>query len=303
MSSPSPNHGIICALWTPLDASGEIDLDLLNRHLDFLLGAGIAGIMALGSTGRFPNLDVETRERLLIHILDRAGDLPVVANISDMDLRVVQRLGDVARDHGAAGVSVLPPWYYELPQSDLIEWFVAAGRSARVPLWLYNFPERTGNQIELNTVKEVIGRVSVAGFKQSGANQEFMSELARLAETTPFAIFAGADDQIAESLKLGAVGCISGLANALPDVMVRVYEAVKAGRAQDVARYQDLLTGVVRRFHLIPFPWNQGAIMEARGIGAGALPEVMSRVSRAHFEQLTKETRDMIEACRVSRLS
>ena len=130
-----------------------------------------------------------------------------------------------------------------------------------------------------------------------------MTELAPLAEVTPFAIFAGADDQIAGSLRLGAVGCISGLANALPDVMAKVYHAVKADRAEEVVAYQDLLTAVVRRFHLIPFPWNQAAIMEARGLAAGALPDYMSRVSRAHYEQLWNETRALIALSGVPRLS
>lgn len=303
MSTSSLNHGIVCALWTPLNSSGDPDLDALDRHLDTLLASGITGIMALGSTGRFVNLSADRRERLLIHILKRASGLPVLANISDLDMNVIQRLGAVARDHGAVGVSVLPPWYFELSQSDLIEWFVLSGRASGLPLWLYNFPERTGNTIELNTVREVHEQTEVGGFKQSGADQAFMSELAKLAESKPFAIFAGADDRIAESLKLGAVGCISGLANAVPEAMVKVYDAAKAGDPDSVTGEQELLNSIVERFHLIAFPWNQAAIMEARGLTAGVLPTTMSRISQAHYAQLTKETRAMMVASGVPGLS
>jgi 4-hydroxy-tetrahydrodipicolinate synthase len=243
------------------------------------------------------------REELLVHILKRTAPLPVVANVSDLDLNVIKRLGGVAREHGATGVSVLPPWYFEQAQPDLIEWFVAGGQAARLPLWLYNFPERTGNRIQIGTVSEVCDRTEVGGFKQSGAQQEFMTELAALAKVKPFAVFAGADDRIAESLDLGAVGCISGLANTLPDMMVKVYEAAKSGEPDSALDELGLLRSVVRRFHLVPFPWNQAAIMEARGLNPGALPPTMSRVTRAHYAQLKKETQAMIQQHCASRIS
>jgi 4-hydroxy-tetrahydrodipicolinate synthase len=169
MSIASPSHGIVCALWTPLKDSGEIDYPLLDGHLEFLTGAGLTGIMALGSTGRFLNLPPAQREELLAHILKKTSPLPVIANVSDMDFGVIKRLGAVAREHGATGVSVLPAWYFEQSQMDLIEWFVSGGKAAGLPLWLYNFPECTRNRIEINTVREVWGRVEVGGFKQSGA--------------------------------------------------------------------------------------------------------------------------------------
>ncbi len=290
MSIASPSHGIVCALWTPLKDSGEIDYPLLDRHLEFLKSAGLTGIMALGSTGRFLNLPPAQREELLVHILRQTSPLPVIANVSDLDFGVIKRLGAVAREHGAAGVSVLPTWYFEQSQSDLIEWFVAGGKAAGLPLWLYNFRECTRNHIEINTVREVWERVEVGGFKQSGAQQDFITELAALAQQKPFSVFAGADDRIAESLKLGAVGCISGLANSLPDVMVKVYDAAKAGDVSSAAAGLELLRSVVRRCHLVPFPWNQAAIIEARGLNPGVLPDLMSRVTRAHYAQLKRET-------------
>ena len=40
---------------------------------------------------------------------------------------------------------------------------------------------------------------------------------------------------------------------------------------------------------------NIAAVMEARGLNPGALPPTMSRVTRAHYEQLKSEARRLLE--------
>jgi 4-hydroxy-tetrahydrodipicolinate synthase len=294
MNPPSISQGIVCALWTPLTADGRIDVALLERHLEWLGGTGLDGLLALGSTGRFAHLPVESREVLLRQTLQRVSKLPVLVNVSDLDQRVVARLGSVSRAAGAAGVAVLPPWYYEHAQADLVEWFVAAGEAAGLPLWLYNFPERTGNRIEPGTVKDVSVRTRVDGFKQSGGDHALIRELAKLAAARPFAVFAGADALIPEALALGAAGCIGGLANALPESMVRVYRACRNGQPAAAADDLRLLREVDRRQHLVSFPLNLAAVMAARGLDPGALPATMSRVTRAHYEQLKSEVRGLL---------
>lgn len=296
MNANPISTGIVCALWTPLNEDGRIDEALTDRQLEWLATTGIDGLLVLGSTGRFPLLSIPAREGFLRHVLKRAARLPCLANVSDLDPTAVAHLGKVAREGGAGGVAILAPWYFEQAQADLVEWFVAAGTAAALPLWLYNFPERTGNRIELGTVKEVMSRVPVAGFKNSGSSQELLRDLAKLARTTPFAVFAGADAQIPEALALGAVGCIGGLANVLPEAMVRVHRAATAGDLESAASDLALLRDVSQRMHLVPFPMNVGAVMAARGLQPGALPPTMSRVTRAHYAQLTSEVRGLLEA-------
>jgi hypothetical protein len=81
----------------------------------------------------------------------------------------------------------------------------------------------------------------------------------------------------------------------LPEAMVRVYRATVAGTPQAAARDLELLREVDGRMHLVPFPMNVAAAMEARGLKPGALPGTMSRVTRAHYEQLKSEVRGLLE--------
>jgi hypothetical protein len=76
---------------------------------------------------------------------------------------------------------------------------------------------------------------------------------------------------------------------------VRVYQACLSGSLDSAGRELSVLREVNQRLHLVPFPMNVAAAMEARGLNAGALPSSMSRVTRAHYEQLKKEVRGLLD--------
>ena len=97
-------EGIFVALWTPTDADGQLLETELQANLQFLMRQGVQGIMALGSTGEFLQLELPQRKRVLELAVANSGNLPVIANISDIRPRVVAELGRFARQTGAAAV-------------------------------------------------------------------------------------------------------------------------------------------------------------------------------------------------------
>src|SRR5262245_25083404 len=90
-------EGIIPAVWTPTDGTGRLLTSELRSNLDFLKRHGVHGFMALGSTGEFPLLDVETRKLALGEIIAAAGSVPVVANVSDIRPSVMVELAKFSK--------------------------------------------------------------------------------------------------------------------------------------------------------------------------------------------------------------
>src|SRR5438477_6907073 len=160
--------GIFPGVWTPTGRSGNLLVSKLRANLAFLKRHGVHGFMALGSTGEFPLLEPRVRRHVLEEVAGAADSLPVVANISDVRPKVVTELGKFARQIGASAVAVLPPHFYHVSQCDLVEFFLRAADAAELPLVLYNFPERTGIRIELDTIAAVAARARVAAVKHSG---------------------------------------------------------------------------------------------------------------------------------------
>lgn len=285
MNEEPTMQGLCAALWTPLTAGGEVDFRALDELLEFLSGQPLSGYLLLGSTGRFPHLSEAQRIEFVRHVIPRAGSRPCAVNVSDLNEEVAVRMGRAARQAGAVGAAVMTPWYYQQTQCDLVEWFARIGERVELPLWLYNYPEATGNRIELHTIESVAARVPVAAYKHSGSDFEFIRPLARLGQRLGFTVFAGTNTRLREARGLGAGGVISGLICPAPDVMHAVYHPT----VDPKFHAEGCLTALGRCLALAPFPFNVAAVMAGRGLPFGALPDWWSRTTHAHFAQLKQE--------------
>ena len=81
-----PERGVFAALWTPTAEDGHLLEPELQCHLRFLQQAGVAGVLALGSTGEFVQFSEVQRASLLERIVALADSLPVLANVTNRAL-------------------------------------------------------------------------------------------------------------------------------------------------------------------------------------------------------------------------
>ncbi len=286
-----PTAGVVTALWTPTDADGRVQPAELKANVKFLRERGIHGLMVLGSTGEFLLLSQETRRQFLEMVRGEAGPLPIIANISDVRPAAVAEFGRFARELGLAAVALLPPWYYPVAQPDLVEFFVRAGEAAGLPLFLYNFPERTGNRLGLETIAAIADRVPVGGLKQSGGEFDYHGPLVALGRQKGFAVFTGGENQLAEAMALGVAGCVSGLVNALPELVLEVYNAVKAGTPEKARVARERLKDLAGRLEAVAFPLNVRAAIVARGLATGEFKTPISAATRTRHDRLVSELR------------
>ena len=289
----APKEGVITALWTPTDNHGKVLREELAVQIQFLRERGVHGLMVLGSTGEFPHLEPGARMEFLETVLSMSGPLSIMANVSDIRPSVVADLARSARGLGAQSVAVLAPWFYPLAQDDLQEFFVRTGEAAELPLFLYNFPERTGNRIALDTISKVAARTKVAGVKQSGAEFEYHQPLAALGREKGFVVFTGNEARLAEAMALGVAGCVSGLANAVPELVVEIFSAAKRGAPAGAERASRRAREVTRLVDGLEFPLNVAAAMEARGLPVGQPKSVVSAATRGRYERLVAALRSL----------
>jgi 4-hydroxy-tetrahydrodipicolinate synthase len=290
-SITSPRAGILAALWLPTQLNGELDREALMRHLEFLRHHGIHGILALGSTGEFPHFDLEERKRVLECVAELAYPLPVIANISDIRPRAVAELGRFARQLRLPAIAIMPPGFFPSRQDDLLAHFLHAADAAQLPSFLYNFPELTGTRIDLPTVEAFSERAPMAGIKQSGGEFAYHRDLIALGAQRNFVVFSGADTRLPEVFGLGAVGCIGGLVNIAPDLMVHLFNVCRRGLPGDTAlpfaRLKEIGTVIDR----LTFPLNVAAGMEARGFAPGAPKALVSPTSASLYRGIVDTLR------------
>ena len=111
-------RGIVPPVVTPLTADHELDLPTLRTHIDYMLAKGVHGIFVLGTTGEFYALDEREKQVIVADALAHVnGRSPVYAGTGAETTREVIRLTKMAEREGAAGVTVITPYFIKPNQS------------------------------------------------------------------------------------------------------------------------------------------------------------------------------------------
>jgi dihydrodipicolinate synthase/N-acetylneuraminate lyase len=281
--------GVFCALWTPTDRHGGVLWPALERNLQFVVDSGIHGFMALGSTAEFPHLSITQRKEILARIV--RTQLPVIANVSDVSHRAAIDLALHAKQVGAVAIALLPPWFFPASQADLADFFISVARTSGMPLALYNFPEVSGKKIELETIKRVAGEVRVLAVKHSGADFNYHHDLLRLGQECSFSVLTGWDTRLAECLKMGCAGTVSGLSNAVPDILVRLYGKVQ--KKENAPDETALMSELAERMAQVEFPYNVKAAIAARGFETGEPKNPVSSETQRRYEALFHDLKSL----------
>ncbi|MGD0382759.1 MAG: 4-hydroxy-tetrahydrodipicolinate synthase [Thermoguttaceae bacterium] len=217
-------HGLFPALVTPMTADEQVDHKTLAEFIDYLIEeGGVHGIIPLGSTGEYYALSAQERSDVLRTTIQTvAGRVPVVAGANAGSTRDVLQYCREAEKFGAAGVILAPP-YYSLPRDDeLVEHFRAASDAINIPIMLYNYPGRTGVDMQPELIERLAELKQVRYVKESTGDIRRISEIIRRLGDR-ITVFCGCDTIVLECLLLGTPGWVSGSANVLPREHVEIY--------------------------------------------------------------------------------
>jgi dihydrodipicolinate synthase/N-acetylneuraminate lyase len=223
-------HGTIAAAVTPLAEGGaRLDPSAFGPYADFLVGAGLDGVLAFGTNGEAVLLSVEERRRGLEHWLDAVGDrMLVAAHCGAQTTADTVALAAHAAECGADAVAVIGPPYFKLDTAAERAHLLAAA-AAPLPFYVYEFAATAGYAFDpamLVRLREEAD--NLAGMKVSDAPWDAFERYL----LDGFDIFVGPESLIHRGREAGAVGAVSALASAFPDeVAAVVREPTEEGAA------------------------------------------------------------------------
>lgn len=189
----------------------------------------------------------------------------------------------------------MPPMFYPVSQDDMLAYFLHVADAVGLPVMLYNFPELAGKRIELATIAAFADRAPMIAIKQSGADFEYHRDLIALGREKGFVVMSGSDTRLPEALALGASGCIGGLVNIVPELMVHIDPVCRRGEPGDVTVAAAAMREVGRILDQLTFPLNVAAGVEARGFHPGTPKSVVSPESRALYQKIVSEVTALLE--------
>ena len=283
-------HGIIPPVVTPMTVDGELDLPGLRAHIDFLLSQGVHGIFVLGTTGEFYALSEAEKQAVVADAVTHVGTRSAVfVGTGAETTREVVRLTAMAQREGAAGVSVITPYFIKPTQPELIDHFRRVAESTSLPVVLYNNPATCGGvNIEPDTVAKLAEVPNIIGIKDSSGDLQNTIELIKITPPDKFSVLMGRDTLLLAALMFGAKGAIPATCNIAPHLCVGIYQSYMQGDIANAKQFQDQLAPVRMALTL--------------GTGNGAVKEAMILLGRSAgpnrlpIAPLSEEKREKLKA-------
>ncbi len=226
--------GPMVAATTPFRADLSIDEDAFLANVKRLYDAGATGVVAAGCTGEFWALDLAERERLVrLAISASAGRGPAILGTGSIRENEVTDQIHAAKEAGADGVLVMPPYFVQSTETEIIAHFEAIDAKSVLPILLYNIPGNAGNAL----TPEITGRLAdldnVVGIKESSGDwNTFQGTLNRASDR--IRVFCGPSSVFGVPAALaGADGTIDCFPNVWAPGCLDLWHAAKVGRMDE----------------------------------------------------------------------
>jgi 4-hydroxy-tetrahydrodipicolinate synthase len=222
--------GVFPAATTAFEEDGALDLGGTARHLDALVGAGVHGLIVLGSVGENSSLEHAEKLEVLRAAVDAVGGrVPLLAGVAHGSTRSACRFAAEAEALGADGLMVLPAMIYPSDGREAVAHFRAVARSTGLPILCYNNPVSYKVDLTPELLEELSDEKNLVAVKESSDDPRRITDLVnRLGDR--YLIMSGVDDLVLESVLLGSEGWVSGLVNAFPEESVRLWDLATRGR-------------------------------------------------------------------------
>ncbi|MCX7992467.1 MAG: dihydrodipicolinate synthase family protein [Fimbriimonadales bacterium] len=237
---------------TPFDAEHGVDEPYFVRLLAHFEANGAQGVVVAGSTGEGPSLSAPEKVRLYELAVQAKGNLQITAGVLVCSLDEALYLVRQAQKAGCDALMVAPPFYYPASGQGLRAFYQAILDASRLPVVLYNIPQRTRHKITPDLVDALLEHPNLLGVKDSSGSVRSMHQFLRYAPR--LRVWVGEEKLLSRCLQRGGAGTISGLANVYLPRMVRLCQAFQQG--ENCAGLQSLIDAAADAIDAFPAPAN-----------------------------------------------
>jgi dihydrodipicolinate synthase/N-acetylneuraminate lyase len=251
--------GAIAAAVTPMrDGGRALDIGAIEPLAAFLAGGGLDGVLVAGTTGEGVLLSVEERRHLTERwIAVRPDGFAIAVHAGAQTTHETVAIAAHAREHRADAVAVIAPPYFPLDEEELFRHLRSAADACDpLPFYVYEFAARSGYAIPVPVIERLREMApNLAGLKVS--DQPF--EAVKPYLLAGLDVFIGSEPLFLEGAAAGAIGSVSGLASAWPDVVATLVHDKDEEAHRRVTAIRSALAGM-------PFQAALKETLSARGV-------------------------------------
>jgi dihydrodipicolinate synthase/N-acetylneuraminate lyase len=261
-------HGIYPALSTPVDDDGVLDEKSLRAEVRWAIEKGAHGVIVSLMSGEFHKFTDAERMRCYEIVVDEAGgEVPVLAGTSHSGTEGVIALSNHAREVGADGIVVLPPWFDVQEASNcLYEHYATVANRVDIPMMIQDC-EGVGPYMCTTLFRRLLDDFdNIVSVKLEGPRSwNKLLEMKSFTDDVP--IFGGmAARNMYNELEAGAHGNVPD--TCLTDVLVDVYDSYVIGEVdkakESFAKYRRWLDYLT--LHMASWAQVEKETLRQRGV-------------------------------------
>ena len=268
-------NGIITAMVTPFESSGNIDIKTTEILIEKLIANGVQGIFVLGTNGEFHVIENDMKIKFAKKVVEIvAKRVPVYAGAGGNSTDEVIKLGKHMIAVGVDALSVITPYFVSLKENELYNHYQMIAENLAIPIVLYNIPKNTGINLSFELVSKLSKISNIIGIKDSSGDINNIAGYIDNTSRDEFSVLSGSDSLILKALKIGATGAISATSNLLTTNNVEIYKQFIAGNLDKAEQWQQSLEEFRRilKYASIPSVLKQSLSLSGIEVGVPRLP-------------------------------
>tara|TARA_A100001015_G_scaffold271074_1_gene324306 strand:- start:2713 stop:3591 length:879 start_codon:yes stop_codon:yes gene_type:complete len=281
--------GSIVAIVTPMKANGDLDLDALDKLVDFHIKSGTKGIIAVGTTGESATLEVSEHISVIERIVNRTNNkIFIFAGTGANSTKEAIYLSKAAKSAGANASLSVTPYYNKPTQEGLFQHYTQIADQVDFPQVLYNVPGRTSCDLLPETIAKLAPHENILGIKEATGDLSRLEELKKLLRDETFFLYSGDDVTATDFILNGGHGNISVTANIVPELMSKLCDLAleKSPEAKIIEnKISNLNTMLFLESNPIPVKW----VLNRMGLMDIGIRLPLTNLSKQHQQTLEEE--------------
>jgi len=276
--------GLTVAVITPF-RDGQVDVDALQRHVEFQIEAGTTCVCPVGTTGECPTLTYPEHERVISAVVEAAaGRIKVMAGAGSNSTEEGLRLVRWAVKARADAALVVGPYYNKPTQEGFYQHFRMLAEAVDIPICVYNIPGRTGKNIEPETIIRMAELPNITMVKEATGS---LDQASQIINATDLTVLSGDDSLTLPLMSIGGRGVVSVVGNIIPKDVIAMIRAFESGNMAEARSWHHKLFPLCRdMLGLSSNPIPIKAAMQLLGRDTGDLRLPLCRLTPAEETKL-----------------
>ncbi len=241
-------NGIYTPVITPYNEDYSINWTSMEEVLEFLINAGVEGIVIAGTTGEYYAQTPQERVEMMTfakNVIKDRTNFVVGTGATRTEDSIY--FGDKARAAGANAIMITTPPYACPTGREIAEHSLAVDKAVNLPVILYNYPGRMGVNMDKDTFDILVQNSNFCAIKESSGD---INRLHMLVEDySQIQLSCGMDDQALEFFAWGATSWVCPGSNFAPFAHKALYQTCVL--ENDIAKGRRIMSAMLPLMQII----------------------------------------------------